>query len=770
MTDQLVADIHPSLDEFTMPLIRDVWAKKYKWGDEQSMFDTINRVVDGVYAKDGSGEAQQQMRYFMLAGLWMPAGRILAGAGTSKKVTLMNCYVNGTVPDSMEGIHTAIGNVMFTLQQGGGIGTDFSTLRPAGAALKRTGKGSAASGPIPFMTQWDATSKTVKSAGDRRGAMMATMSDWHPDLPAFIQCKRERGVMEQFNISVLVSDAFMEAVEADAMWSLHFPAEPAEERASELVEQDFEKDGVTYYVYSVWKARDLWNMIMENTYDYAEPGVIFIDRVNDLNNLQYCETIRCTNPCGEQPLPPHGACDLGAVNLSRLVDDPFTSNADVNWDMLSRVVAAGVRFLDNVIDVTQYPLEEQAQEQYDKRRVGLGISGLADALAQMKLVYGSNEAVAMTDKIMKAIAEAAYEASAMLAQERGAFPLFDADKINRHFLEQLDPRITDMVNDLGLRNGVLLTIAPTGTTSLVYGNISSGLEPNFAHSYNRKVFSSNNEHQAETYEEVKTYLYSLHQRHGDGYKNPEKLLDLDYMITAQELPVDAHLRMQGACQKWVDASISKTINLPEDITFGDFQAVYLRAYALGCKGCTTYRPSDVRGSVLSLASDKPEEVKEGRPEALPGLTYKIKWPSWNASIFLTINHYTDNTPWEIFIQSKDARHQEWVTALTVMISALMRSGMDVQFIVKELQAIKSTHDGAFLEGKYYGSLLARIGEVLERHFQSEGVIAVEPSTEPVEVNTKVEIRGDVCPECEAPSMVMAEGCMKCTNCGYSKCG
>ena len=791
LEDIKVDPIHPSITDFGMQLIDDVWGNKYKWISDAHMKDTVNRVVDGIYAKDPSGEAQQRMRYMMLEGLWMPGGRIIAGAGTSKTVTLMNCYVNETLEDSMQGIHRALGNTMFTLQQGGGLGTDFSTLRPSKASLRRTGPGAAASGPIPFMAQWDATSKTIKSAGDRRGAMMATMSDTHPDLPAFIKAKHKAGMLEQFNVSVLVSDDFMEAVDADAQWALYFPREPSEARPPNLSDQDFEIDGVMQYVYSVWQAKDLWDMIMESTYAHAEPGVIFIDRVNDLNNLQYCETIRCTNPCGEQPLPPNGACDLGAVNLARIVTAPFTPTAEVNWELLAAVVTEGVRFLDNVIDITQYPLEDQKQEQINKRRVGLGVSGLADCLAQMGLVYGSESAVSETSAIMECIAIAAYRASMNLAKERGKFPLYDDAILEASFIQKLPTGLQADIKEHGLRNGVLLTIAPTGTISLVYGNISSGLEPNFAHTYNRKIFSSNSEHEAVQYEEITSYLYRLHQRYEDAYANPSELLDLPYMITAQELDVGAHLRTLAACQEWVDASISKTINVPTEMPFEDFKAVYRDAYAMGCKGCTTYRPNpeSARGSVLEVAS---AEAAGGdvirlrdRPDLLVGITYKIRWPSWNSAIYVTINQDDDGQPFEIFIQSKDARHQEWMTALTIMMSAIMRTSDNILFIPEELKAIQSVGDGSWANGKFYGSLLGRIGEVIEQHYNRLGIgvtsetppgryaakiteAAVDDITHTVDV--KIGVIGAPCPKCSAPAYVHENGCGTCKSCGHSTCG
>jgi ribonucleoside-diphosphate reductase alpha chain len=780
--------VHQKIDPFDVPLIKDVWKDKYAWEGENTFEDMFMRVANGIYKYDTGGNEIHKVEAFraMSAGLLMPGGRILAGAGTTKRVTLMNCYVNGSVGDSMEGIHEALGNVMFTLQQGGGIGTDFSTLRPKGARLHRTGKGAAASGPLPFMDQWDATSKTIKSAGNRRGAMMGTISDTHPDLPDFIRGKQGNlnRRWEQFNVSVLVSDAFIQAVELDDDWYLYFHAEPSFERPEELASLDFDDNtGVRQYVYSKWKARELWDMITRNTYEFSEPGVIFIDRVNDLNNLKYCEEIRCTNPCGEQPLPPHGTCNLAAVNLARMVRNPFTEYAEFDFSLLEDVVSVGIRFLDNVIDVTNYPLPQQETEEKNKRRLGLGISGLADCLAQLGIRYGSAKSVRMVENIMRCLANTAYRTSALLAHERGVFPLYNKDEIlNAPFVQKLDKEVRGTIESLGLRNGVLLTIAPTGTTSLVFGNISSGLECTFLHEVNRRVFGPDG--QWKEYGMVPAYGYRLYKAvHGEV---PVSELP-DYMVTMKDLSVDDHLRIQAACQKWIDASVSKTINVPEDTPFEEFQELYMKAYRMGCKGCTTYRPNANMDAVLSdpnSSSGGGEKSKQlhapakepirARAEALDGTTYKIKWPSWSSSVYVTINHDAGGNPFEIFIQSKDARHQEWITALTIMISACMRRGGDITFIPAELKQVHSTHDSAWVNGKFYGSLVHRIGDVIEQHFIRVGLMAAQepiiPAKNKGEPLPESKVKGEICPACHAPTFFREEGCRRCYSCGYTTCG
>ncbi len=416
-----------------------------------------------------------------------------------------------------------------------------------------------ASGPLSFMDVWDAMCRTIMSAGSRRGAMMATMRCDHPDIEDFIGAKAEPGRLRMFNLSVLVTDDFMEAVKADRSWDLEF-------------------DGT---VYRTVQARDLWNRIMKATYEYAEPGVIFIDRINQANNLSYCETIAATNPCGEQPLPPYGACLLGSINMARLVTDPFGDAAALDVDALNELVALAVRMMDNVVDASKFPLEAQAREAQAKRRIGLGVTGLADALLMLGLRYGSDEAARQTEDWLHAIARAAYLASVQLAKEKGAFPLFDADAfLASGAMAQMDEDVRAAIREHGIRNALLTSIAPTGTISLYAGNVSSGIEPVFAYAYNRKVLQKDG---TRTEEEVVDYAVQMWREKFGDRDLPE------YFVNAQTLAPLEHVKMQAAAQKWVDPSISKTINCPEDISFEAFKDVYMEAYETGCKGCTTYR-------------------------------------------------------------------------------------------------------------------------------------------------------------------------------------
>lgn len=757
-------------------LTRDVWRTKYRYGDEEHPFDSLTRVVEGVYAKDPSREAKRDALEAMQKNLWIPAGRIQAGAGTPNIVTLLNCYMCRDIHDSMTGIADALRDAMLTMQQGGGIGMNFSTLRPAGAYLRRTG--AVASGPLPFMDMWDSMCQTIMSAGSRRGAMMAVMDCEHPDLVKFITAKHEKGRLTNFNMSVLITDAFMEAVKEDEDWFLGFNIPRADGKHLFTTVRDEKAEMEQWYAYEKHRARDLWDLILENTYEWSEPGVIFIDRVNAWNNLSYCETITGTNPCGEQPLPPNGCCNLGAVNLARMVRNPFTSNASFDYELLAEIAKVGTRFLDNVIDNTLYPLESQAQEEFAKRRIGVGITGLANALAQLGIRYGSPDAVECTKSIMAVLQEAVYKASALLAEERGAFPLYDRNQWGLHspIVQALQTETRALIDKHGIRNGVLLTIAPTGTTSLYAGNVSSGLEPVFLHKAQRNVRQADN-----TFKPYTAYDYGLRLfcavRGFDPVKGiPESLPP--YMVEHSDLTVDDHIVMQAACQQWVDASVSKTINCPSELTFEEFKHLYEQAYTLGCKGCTSYRPSDVRGSILQAPTEaQPLELPATRPEVLVGKTYKVKWPNVSENYYITINEY-DGVPYEVFIQSTSSKYTDWTTALSLMISAIMRKGGDISFIPAELAKVRSADDTGFVGGKYYGSLVALIGDTIGRHLSAGDSSEVEevPTKEALDSQgTKIKIElhpaeGETCPQCNMPTVVMQEGCKRCMNCTYSNCG
>ena len=753
------------MTRFTAPIAEQIWDMKYRLKEADGtpidlcIEDTWRRIACALAAVEADAGAWEDKFYDALEDFkFLPAGRITAGAGTDRSVTLFNCFVMGTIPDSMGGIFDMLREAALTMQQGGGIGYDFSTIRPKGASVK--GVAADASGPLSFMDVWDAMCRTIMSAGSRRGAMMATMRCDHPDIEDFITAKSDPARLRNFNVSVLVTDPFMEAVKADGPWELSFDDQ----------------------VYRTVQARDLWNGIMQATYNYAEPGVIFIDRINQMNNLAYCETIAATNPCGEQPLPPYGACLLGSVNLARLVNDPFEDTARIDEKALTDLVATSVRMMDNVVDASRFPLAEQRAEALAKRRIGLGVTGLADALLMVGLRYGSDEAAHQTEQWLKAIARAAYLSSAHLAGEKGAFPLCEIEPLLASgSMQSMGDDIRAEIAQYGLRNALLTSIAPTGTISLYAGNVSSGIEPVFAYGYTRKVLQKDG---TKTEEEVVDYAVQMWREKNGDIELP------DYFVNAQTLAPLEHVKMQAAAQKWVDSSISKTINCPADISFGAFKDVYMEAYETGCKGCTTYRPNAVTGSVLSVseATEAVPEAETGaevvyisepldRPQELEGNTYKLKWPDSEHAIYVTINDIVisgHRRPFEIFINSKNMEHFAWTVALTRMISAVFRRGGDVSFVVEELKAVFDPRGGAWISGKYIPSILAAIGGVIERHLiaigfiEGEGMgLKADPKAEVVEMDVPP---GKACSSCGSYEMRMIEGCMTCANCGYSKCG
>ena len=755
------------MSDFPMAISQQIWDMKYRLKDqngtflEQTVQDTWHRIAKALSEVETEPKKWETIFYNALTDFkFLPAGRITAGSGTKRNVTLFNCFVMGVIPDSMSGIFDMLKEAALTMQQGGGIGYDFSTIRPKGSLVK--GIAADASGPVSFMDVWDSMCRTIMSAGSRRGAMMATMRCDHPDIEEFIAAKSDSQKLRMFNLSVLVTDAFMEAVKKGEDWKLIYNNK----------------------VYSVIKAADLWDQIMRATYNFAEPGVIFIDRINATNNLSYCETITATNPCGEQPLPPYGACLLGSINLAKLVEQPFDKNAYLDVSQLEDLVSTAVRMMDNVIEVSQFPLEAQKLEAKNKRRIGLGVTGLADALLMVGLRYGSDEAVKKTEKWMKTIARSAYKASINLAEEKGAFPLFDPEKfIVSGKMIQMDEDVKQAVHKFGIRNALLTSIAPTGTISLYAGNVSSGIEPVFAYSYKRKVLQNDGSH---VEEEVVDYAVQLWR---DKFGNAPLP---DFFVSAQNLTPADHVKMQAAAQKWVDSSISKTINCPEDISFDDFKEVYIQAYDTGCKGCTTYRPNEVTGSVLSAASEEKSSSDQevngdiiymseplDRPSTLDGNTYKLKWPDSEHAIYVTINDIIVNDkrrPFEVFINSKNMEHFAWTVGLTRMISAVFRRGGDVSFVVDELKAVFDPRGGAWVGGKYIPSILAAIGGILEEHMMKIGFIKdsdtslFHKSGEVTKVENLKLSRQKSCTSCGQFDLQMIEGCMTCRSCGYSKCG
>jgi ribonucleoside-diphosphate reductase alpha chain len=768
---------------------QQIWEMKYRLARpdgtpvDRTLADTWERVAQAVALAEPKRTRARWAKAFneaMADFAFLPAGRILAGAGAGRSVTLFNCFVMGRIEDDLSSIFEHVKEAARTMQLGGGIGHDI---------------GADASGPVSFMDVWDAMCRTIMSAGARRGAMMATLRCDHPDIEAFIDAKSEPNRLRNFNLSVLVTDAFIAAVRNDTSWNLVF-------------------DGK---IYRTVEARALWDRIMRATFEYAEPGVVFIDRINAENNLAYCEQISCTNPCGEQPLPPHGACLLGSINLARLIDKPFAIDAQLDEARLEALTATAVRFLDNAIDISNYPLAAQKQEAKAKRRIGLGVTGLADALILAGVRYGTPEAAALAGQWMATIERAAYRASAELAREKGAFPLYDAERfLAAPHVQRLPEDVRSAIAQHGIRNGLLTSIAPTGTISLLAGNVSSGVEPVFDFRYERRVLERDGGSRTET---VEDYAHALfREKFGPAAPLPPAF------VTAEELSPREHLEMQAAMQRHVDSSISKTINCPANLGFEAFKDVYLQAYDLGLKGCTTYRPNAVTGSVLTRAAPATEAAGETssdsqsgtavkapalprvavpasglgevvymappleREAALEGTTYKIRWPGSDHALYITVNDIERDgrrRPFEVFINSKNLEHYAWTVALTRMISAIFRRGGDVTFVVEELKAIFDPQGGQWMGGRYVPSLLAAIGQVIEEHMIRTGFLVPSAEAGPDAGRERQAITvgvprdddperiagvGRVCPRCGSPTLHRREACWVCNSCDYSKCG
>ncbi len=584
-------------DPFITEISRHIWDSKYRFreGDvvrDRNVNDSwrrIARALAAVEKEDNRNEWERRFHGALQDFKFLPGGRIQAGAGTGRRVTLFNCFVMGTIEDSMDGIFDGLKEGALTMQQGGGVGYDFSTLRPQGAQAKSVG--AVASGPVSFMQIWDAMCATLLSTGARRGAMMATLRCDHPDVEAFIDAKRDSRLLRHFNLSVLVTDAFMEAVRRDQDWALVFPTEDGGAEFETLMRQwSGCLEPVRCRVHRHVRARALWDRLMRATYEYAEPGVLFIDRINEFNNLRFRELISATNPCGEIPLPPYGACDLGSINLTAFVRDPFEKQAQLDMDGIRETAATATRMMDNVIDASQFPLERQAAQAHGSRRIGLGLTGLADTLAMLGLHYAEEPARELAARVMRLICHTAYRASIELAREKGSFPFFEREKyLQGRFVRTLPREIQDDIARHGLRNSHLTAIAPTGTISLLANNISSGLEPMYEYSYTRRVLELDGRY---TEHELTDYAVRLWRKR----RGQEKLPSM--FVTTRSLAPAAHIGMQAALQPFVDNSISKTINVPREYGFDDFKEIYERAYHMGLKGCTTFRPNPVTGEVL----------------------------------------------------------------------------------------------------------------------------------------------------------------------------
>ena len=739
MADQLTAAGMPP-----QAIAEEVLLEKYAKGGERTGDEVRRRVarsLAAVEAPEQRGVWEESFYRAQVGGLIL-GGRINSAAGTELKATLINCFVQ-PVGDSISnegdevGIYAALNQAAETMRRGGGVGYDFSRIRPQGAYVK--GTNSRASGPLSYMRVFDQSCETVESAGARRGAQMGVLRCDHPDVEQFIHAK-DQGSLRNFNLSIAATDAFMEAVLSDGEWELVHRAPPS----ADLIAADAYRRADGLWVYSKVRAVELWQQIMASTYDHAEPGVVFIDTINRDNNLSYCEVIEATNPCGEEPLPAYGCCDLGSINLSRFVRAPFTADAQFDFVGLRAVVAVAVRMLDNVLDVTVWPLSEQGKEAAAKRRIGLGFTGLGDALLMLTLRYDAEEGRAMAGGIAREMRDAAYRASVELAKEKGPFPLFDGEQYLAapRFASRLPDAVREAIRRHGVRNSHLLAIAPTGTISLAFAdNASNGIEPAFSWFYTRKKRMAD-----DTRKEyhVEDHAYRMF-KHLNGIDDDVTVLPFDvtngnaagsvwvdgggrryamlppYFVTALEMSALDHMRMSAAVQPFVDTAISKTVNVAADYPFAEFKDLYLEAWRSGLKGLTTYRPNTVVGSVLEVQSqaaapldfdvtDPDRRIRldkaphpplaslrwPGRPELSNGnpcWTYAVRHPLGDFAVF--IGHIENGRayPFEVWVNGSEqprglgaiaktlsmdmrAQDRQW---LDVKLSALQKAGGDDAF-------------------------------------------------------------------------------------------
>ena len=815
------------------PISRDVLAEKYFKPGESSLeqlYGRVARALASVEKPELRAEWEQKFLTNLHAGA-IGAGRIMSAAGTDIQATLINCFVQpvgdaiqGVDDEGYPGIYEALREAAETMRRGGGVGYDFSRIRPKGAFVK--GTHSIASGPCSYMNVFDQSCSTVESAGSRRGAQMGVLRIDHPDVAEFITAKRTPGRWNNFNVSVGVSDAFMQAVANGTDWELVHKAKPGQK----VLEGGGSQRADGLWVYRKLPARELWDTIMQSTYDFAEPGILFLDQIGRDNNLNYCEKIEATNPCGEQPLPPYGCCDLGPIILTNFVRNPFGAGGDAafDFDAFEQVVATQVRALDNVLDVTFWPLEQQRNESADKRRIGVGFTGLGNALTMLKLRYDREDGRAMATEIARRMRDAAYRASVELAKEKGAFPKFKADGYLAEgtFASRLPADIQADIRQHGIRNSHLLSIAPTGTVSLAFAdNASNGIEPAFSWGYKRNKREADGSKSSYT---VEDHAFRLYRSLVDSTVSSDDAGKLpEYFVNALEMSAQDHVAMMEAVQPFVDTSISKTVNIPEDYPYDSFKDLYRQAWQAGLKGLATYRPNSILGAVLETTPAKKDEpaapasnapapapavpydpmrsVIEKRPAGgLPSVTEKIEyWTSEGQQrLYLIVSFLpvpaadgkgTVERAIEFFMPvGQSGESQQWITATMRMLSLAARGGFldralsDMQKVTWDRGPVRlgtyEKADGTHVP-RWHDSEVAAIGYAVENLianrqkaaqaslFDADELPAVEPQVAPAAMVPTSVMAGKKCPECGAHAMIRKDGCDYCTQCGFvGSCG
>ncbi len=801
----------------------DVLLEKYAKQGEQSVGEIYARVARGL----AQAEAPERREYFakafldnMKAGA-IGAGRIMSAAGTDIQATLINCFVQpvgdciqGTDHEGYPGIYEALREAAETMRRGGGVGYDFSRIRPRGARVK--GTASTASGPCSYINVFDHSCATVESAGARRGAQMGVLRIDHPDVLEFITAKRTPGRWNNFNVSVGVTDAFIEAVQQGADWALVHPAEPGSEQIPGARQR---ADG--QWVYRTLPAIELWDAVMKSAYDFAEPGILFLDRIQTDNNLRAIESIHATNPCGEQPLPPYGCCDLGPVILTQFVRHAFNHGGQTRFDFeaFASSVALQVRALDNVLELTHWPLPQQEREAQAKRRIGVGFTGLGDALVMLGLPYNAPEGREMARRIAECMRDAAYLASVELAIEKGPFPLFDAKTYLEAgtFASRLPEDIQVRIRQHGLRNSHLLSIAPTGTVSLAFAdNASNGIEPAFSWTYTRKKREADG---TRSEYEVQDHAYRLYKSlGGDTAQLPAAF------VSALEMSAEDHIAMMQAVQPCIDTAISKTVNVAADYPYEDFKQLYLQAWCAGLKGLATYRPNSILGSVLEVKPTEPPKVSEAvdaqapvldpmrtviesRPlGGLDAVAEKIEY--WthegHKSLYLIVSFLpvpngdgkgTVDRAIEFFMPvGQSGESQQWITASMRLLSLAARGGFlgralsDMRKVAWDRGPVRYGHkvreDGTQVP-LWHDSEVAAIAwavqNILELRAKRQGTadqlalplpdVDVPAAPTPVAGTGSGVMAGKKCPECGAHAMIKKDGCEYCTSCGHmGSCG